>query len=50
MGYVFDFNDAKAYERWFNSPQNRFAADLESQLMVEMLNAKPCETLLDIVC
>ncbi len=50
MGYVFDFNDAKAYEKWFNSSQNRFAADLESQLMVDMLNPTPRETLLDIGC
>jgi len=22
MGHVFDFNEAKSYEQWFNRPQN----------------------------
>lgn len=50
MGYVFDFNDAKAYEQWFKNPRNRFAADLESRLMVDMLNPMPREALLDVGC
>ena len=50
MGYVFDFNDAKAYERWFNTPQNRFVADLGSRLMVDMLSPMRGEALLDIGC
>ncbi len=50
MGYVFDFNDAKAYERWFNTPQNRFIADLGSRLMVDMLSPMRGEALLDIGC
>ena len=50
MGYVFNFNDAVSYEQWFNNPQNRFAADLESRLMVDMLSPMRGETLLDIGC
>ncbi|MBT8352714.1 MAG: class I SAM-dependent methyltransferase, partial [Deltaproteobacteria bacterium] len=50
MGYVFDFNDAKTYERWFNTPQNRFVADLGSRLMVDMLSPMRGEALLDIGC
>ena len=50
MGYVFNFNDAIAYEQWFNDPQNRFAADLESRLMVDMLSPMRGEALLDIGC
>lgn len=50
MGYVFNFNDAISYEQWFNNPQNRFAADLESRLMVDMLSPMRGETLLDIGC
>ncbi|MFC1826133.1 class I SAM-dependent methyltransferase [Thermodesulfobacteriota bacterium] len=50
MGYVFDFNDAKAYEEWFNQPGNRFTAELESRLMIDMLEPMPGETILDIGC
>ena len=50
MGHVFDFNDAKDYQRWLNSPNRHFAAELESRLMLDMLNPLPGETLLDIGC
>jgi len=50
MSYVFDFNDAKAYEKWFNKPSNRFAADLESRLMIDILKPMKAETVLDIGC
>ncbi len=50
MGYVFDFNDAKAYEESFNKPRNRFAADLESRLMIDILEPIQTETVLDIGC
>ena len=50
MGYVFDFNDAKAYEEWFKKPRNSFAADLESRLMIDILKPMQTETVLDIGC
>jgi SAM-dependent methyltransferase len=50
MGHVFDFNDARDYERWLNGPKRQFAAELESRLMRDMLNPLPGETLLDIGC
>jgi len=50
MSYVFDFNDAKAYEEWFKLPHNRFAADLERRLMIDMLQPTKRETVLDIGC
>jgi len=50
MGHVFDFNDAKDYQRWLNSPNRHFAAELESRLMIDMLKPLPGETLLDIGC
>jgi ubiquinone/menaquinone biosynthesis C-methylase UbiE len=50
MGYVFDFNDAKAYRRWFNEPRNRFEAQMESDLMIEMLGPARYESVLDIGC
>jgi SAM-dependent methyltransferase len=48
MGYVFDFKDAKNYEQWFN--HNRLAAELQSRVMIDLLNPFPGETILDIGC
>jgi SAM-dependent methyltransferase len=50
MGYVFDFNDAVAYEAWYEDPRNRALADLECRLMMDMLGPTPGETVLDIGC
>ena len=50
MGYVFDFNDAVAYEAWYKQSQNRATADLECRLMIDMLRPTPGETVLDIGC
>ncbi|MFC1813791.1 class I SAM-dependent methyltransferase [Thermodesulfobacteriota bacterium] len=50
MGYVFDFNDAVEYEKWFKNPRNRFVSDLENQLMLDMLKPSRGERVLDIGC
>jgi ubiquinone/menaquinone biosynthesis C-methylase UbiE len=50
MGYVFDFKDAKAYEQWYNNQRNRFEADLENQLMLDMLKPVSGEAVIDIGC
>jgi len=50
MGYIFNFNDAKAYEQWYKNQRNRFEADLENQLMLDMLKPARGETVLDIGC
>ncbi len=50
MGHVFDFNDAREYEKWLQSRNRRYAAELESRLMMDMLKPMPGETLLDIGC
>ena len=50
MGHVFDFNEAKSYEQWFNRPQNKAAFDLETQLMRDMLQPMRGESVLDIGC
>ena len=50
MGHVFEFNDAREYESWLKSPNRRFAAELESRLMMDMLKPMSGETLLDIGC
>ena len=38
MGHVFDFNDAKANERWFKKPGNQLIADLEMEILLDMLD------------
>ena len=50
MGYVFDFKDALAYERWFTNEHNHFISDLEINLMLRMLKPMYGETVLDIGC
>ena len=50
MGYVFDFKDAIAYEKWFDSPRNKMAAELEDRLLLNMLNPVHGRKLLDVGC
>lgn len=50
MGYVFSFNDAKAYEQGLYSSRNRFTVELENRLMINMLEPVRRETVLDIGC
>ncbi len=50
MGYVFDFKDASAYEKWFYSPGNRITADREARLIFDMLKPIRGRALLDIGC
>ncbi len=50
MGYVFNFHDAIAYEKWFNKKRNVHKASLETRLMLHMLKPLRNETLLDIGC
>ena len=50
MGYVFSFNDSLTYEKWFLNPQNRTIADMQYDLMLNMLGAHPGQSILDIGC
>jgi ubiquinone/menaquinone biosynthesis C-methylase UbiE len=50
MGYVFDFNTAAAYEKWFNKPNNVFSADLQNQLIIDLLKPHRNESVLGIGC
>ena len=50
MGYVFTFNDAVNYDRWYTKPENRAVAALENSLMHEMLQPVRGRTVLDIGC
>ena len=50
MGYVFDFNSTKAYEKWCNQPQYRSAIDHETRLIFELLDPMRGRSVLDIGC
>ena len=50
MGYVFTFNDAKAYENWCGSPANQIAFQREARLMMELLTPQPGRSVLDVGC
>jgi ubiquinone/menaquinone biosynthesis C-methylase UbiE len=50
MGYVFDFKDAQACERWLEEPRYRLEAERENALMIDMLQPARGETILEIGC
>jgi ubiquinone/menaquinone biosynthesis C-methylase UbiE len=50
MGYIFDFNTAKAYEKWCDQPNCRMSFDRETRLMLELLNPVRGRRILDIGC
>ncbi|MCF8067383.1 MAG: class I SAM-dependent methyltransferase [Desulfobacterales bacterium] len=50
MGYIFNFHDACAYERWFAEPANRPATEMGIRLMCEMINPHKGTSLLNIGC
>lgn len=50
MGYVFDFNATKAYEKWCDQPQCRSAINRETRLTLELLDPMRGRSVLDIGC
>ena len=50
MGYVFDFQDALACERWMREPENEAVFRAEIRLLRDLLQPRPGETILDIGC
>lgn len=50
MGYTFNFHDSIAYKKWLDKPQNRFIVELETMLMLDMLNPMRGNSVLDIGC
>jgi len=50
MGYIFDFNTAKAYEKWCEQPNCRSSLDRETRVMFELLNPMRGRRALDIGC
>ncbi|QTA92457.1 class I SAM-dependent methyltransferase [Desulfonema magnum] len=50
MGYIFNYNDAIAYEQWCNEAKNKRATELENRLMLNMLEPVQGSRVLDIGC
>ncbi|MBU0971825.1 MAG: methyltransferase domain-containing protein [Proteobacteria bacterium] len=50
MGYVFDFKDAGNYDAWFDKGKNRHCLDLEIKLILDLLDPKKGQRILDIGC
>ncbi len=50
MGHIFDFQEARAYERSIAEPRNRCLMEMERQLMLNLLKPVSGETVLDIGC
>lgn len=50
MGYVFDFEDSRAYAEWTDQPGNQQTAALQHRLMVDLLKPVQGESILDIGC
>jgi SAM-dependent methyltransferase len=50
MGYIFDFQDALAYEKAMKRPENELAFQMEIRLLRDLLQPRPGESILDIGC
>ena len=50
MGYIFNFNDAKAYDSWFEDKKNNHIFNLETNMFTNMLSPLQGQRLLDIGC
>lgn len=50
MGYVFDFQDARAYTQWAARQPNQWASAMECELMLHLLKPAAGESILDIGC
>ena len=50
MGYIFDFNTARAFDQWIQSPKIQRIVTLENRLMLQMLNPSRGKTLLEVGC
>lgn len=50
MGYVFNFKDAIAWQKWINDPQNQFANEMEKRLFIDLFKPARGDSILDIGC
>ncbi|MCP3900012.1 MAG: class I SAM-dependent methyltransferase [Desulfobacteraceae bacterium] len=50
MGYIFNFNDAKTYDSWFEDKKNDYIFNLEANMFTDMLSPARGQRLLDIGC
>lgn len=50
MGYIFDYKDSVACEKWHNSQQNQRVKDQQGQLLLNLLKPLSTDSFLDIGC
>jgi ubiquinone/menaquinone biosynthesis C-methylase UbiE len=50
MGYVFDFKEADQYDAWFDQVSNRHCLDLEIKLILDLMDLRSGQRVLDIGC
>ncbi len=50
MGYVFNFHDALTYEQWYCNHHNSLVSELETRLLLQLLEPSFGETAIDIGC
>jgi ubiquinone/menaquinone biosynthesis C-methylase UbiE len=50
MGYVFDFQDSRAYAAWASQQCDQWSARMQVRLMLQMLHPASGESILDIGC
>lgn len=50
MGYVFDYKDSVAYDNWYNSRNNQFAARYQFGLLNNLLKPVAGDSIVDIGC
>jgi SAM-dependent methyltransferase len=50
MGHVFDFHESRSYAKWFDKASNRLAFDHEIRLLLDLLQPRAGESMLEIGC
>lgn len=50
MGYIFDYKDSVAYEKWYKIQCNKLVADHQARLLLNLLKPVPGDSIIDIGC
>jgi ubiquinone/menaquinone biosynthesis C-methylase UbiE len=50
MNHIFDFKEAEAYDTWLSEPKNQYWVEMEIRLMMNLLEPKKGQRILDIGC
>ena len=50
MNHIFDFKEAEAYDTWLLEPKNQYWVEMEIRLMMNLLEPKKGQRILDIGC